>query len=709
VVKELYSFLRFHLGPARRRTTAMVLIILVLGFLLRLYFALTVHLNLDEGSYLYDAQLLRDGKVPFRDYYTRSPLLLVLLAGSISVFGESYLAGRLLSVLLSTLTIPLIYLAAHRIFDRGTGFVAAFLFAFSPFTVYCGALIFTETAQVFFLTMAFVLLLRGLDRTGLFPGYSLLSGVGEGEAGNNGKNGEDREKTKEGTTLFYPREAAVSFFLAGVVLAASVHIRRTSLLVFVSVVLFLLGLLINEKRKGTTSPPPPTNGFFSYVLLPFVLGFFLTGGVSLALLFHLVGPEHYLESFFTRAGTISSGSNHFFAFIHFNERGFYLYLTFLFAVIYGAAALLMKQIPPKNEGGGSEPGTEREEQPRHPSFGTPWYGPCSITLLVLSYLLVAMLFFLFTWGLFHDRYANHGITNLATSLIYLFAIILFLAIVLAVHPARFASRFLEGVSRYHYLLLWFWFFGVFLFYMGYDHIYQVYIYEFIVPAMILVAHVLVGFYTIFLRDKAFAFPGSSIGKGSSPSSGDRKTDHEKDPHHVLLTSFGRSLGRTARPGVPLLVLLFLLLMLLSSLNGYGYYLRDNQDQEFATPGDVSDAAVYIKDHTAPGEEIFAANCMVAFEADRPIIFHLSHPTVYRPTHFPNRTKDFLSLEEMNYPEVDEIISYLKENQVRYIVVDPHMEMNFLEHHASLREHIEAYYTVEKEFGKIQILALKTRK
>ena len=68
VVKELYSFLRFHLGPARRRTTAMVLIILVLGFLLRLYFALTVHLNLDEGSYLYDAQLLRDGKVPFRDY-----------------------------------------------------------------------------------------------------------------------------------------------------------------------------------------------------------------------------------------------------------------------------------------------------------------------------------------------------------------------------------------------------------------------------------------------------------------------------------------------------------------------------------------------------------------------------------------------------------------------------------------------------------------
>lgn len=713
VVQRALDFFKFHTEPQQRKASALFFFIVLAGLLLRLYFALTVHLNLDEGSYLYDAELLREGNTPFKDYYTRSPLLLLFLAGSISLLGESYLAGRLFVVLLSTLTIPLVYLVGKRIFNRRTGFLAALLFSLSPFTAYHGALIFTEIPQAFFLTLSFVLVLRGLDRTGLFSECS-PSSLALKERGNLKETGTpievEKEQGEQKRRAFpvHPWETSMNFFFAGFVIGASVFIRRTSLLFFAIIIFFLICLLINERRKkGITQGDMPKNAFL-HTLLPFVTGFFLVFLTGLLLIFRLAGQDPYGESFFTRAGTIESGSNHFFAFIHFNERGFYLYVPFLFAAIYGVTSLLMK--PPF---GGGERMASRKKKEEHDKEANPpalfsFYSRGSVILLIIFYVLIGVLFFLFTWGLFHDRYSNQELSNILTSIIYLVSIITFLLLVFVIHPIKFALRFSGNVSRYHHALLWFWFSFIFLFYMAYDHIYQAYIYEFIIPATLLVSHLLLSFHAIFLKDCGNQVL-SSFKRKDALRSGDEDQGHEGRENHLLLTSFGETLMKKAKLNFSSLIVIFFLFLFLSVVNGYGYYMGGIREPDFASPGDVSDAAGYIKDHTEPDEEIFAANCAVAFEADRLVIFNLSHPTVYRPSHFPNRTKDFPCLDLINYPQVDEIIRYLNESHVRYIVVDPHMEINYLDHHSSLRNYIEANYVLEKEFGKIRILALRDKK
>jgi len=719
VVQRSLDFFKFHTQPQQRKTTALFLFIVLAGLLLRLYFALTVHLNLDEGSYLYDAELLREGNVPFKDYYTRSPLLLLFLAGSISILGESYLAGRLFVVLISTLTIPLVYLVGKRIFNRRTGFVAALLFSLSPFTAYHGALIFTEIPQAFFLTLSFVLVLRGLDRTGLFSECSPSFPLSLTERGNLKETGTPIEMEKEQgeqkrrAFSVNPRGASMNFFLAGFVIGACVFIRRTSLLFFAIIIFFLICLLINERRKrGISRRDMPKNAFF-HTLLPFIAGFFLVFLTGLLLIFQMAGQDTYGESFFTRAGTIESGSNHFFAFIHFNERGFYLYLPFLFAAIYGVTFLLMKPPTGNGERMASRKRKEERDTEANPPALLSFYSRGSIILLLLFYVLIAALFFLFTWGLFHDRYSNHGLSNLLTSIIYLVSISTFLLLVFVIHPIRFALRFSGNVSRYHHALLWSWFSFVFLFYMVYDHIYQAYIYEFIIPAIILVSHLLLKFHAIFLKDRGnhvlSPFKGKDALGRDALRSGDENQGLEGREKHLLFTSFGETLMKKANLNFSSLIVIFFLFLLLSVVNGYGYYMRGIREPDFATPDDVSEAAGYIKNHTEPGEEIFAANCAVAFQADRPVIFNLSHPTVYRPSHFPNRTEDFPSLDLINYPQVGEIIRYLNESQVRYIIVDPHMDMNYLDHHSSLRDYIEANYVLEKEFGRIRILALRDKK
>lgn len=79
-------------------------------------------------------------------YVHRMPGLPVLLAASMSLFGESFLAARLMLATLGAMTCWLVYLLGKRIHSPTVGLIAAGLQAVSPAAIGFSALILSETA-----------------------------------------------------------------------------------------------------------------------------------------------------------------------------------------------------------------------------------------------------------------------------------------------------------------------------------------------------------------------------------------------------------------------------------------------------------------------------------------------------------------------------------------------------------------------------------
>jgi uncharacterized membrane protein len=127
-------FRRFSALPVRR--IAMLLIVILIGFALRIY-------KLDAQSFWYDEgnsariaerslQLIVEGAAG--DIHP--PLYYLVLHYWRSVFGEGMAALRLLSVLCGVLLVWVTYQVGKAAFNERTGVVAAVLLSFSPFAVY---------------------------------------------------------------------------------------------------------------------------------------------------------------------------------------------------------------------------------------------------------------------------------------------------------------------------------------------------------------------------------------------------------------------------------------------------------------------------------------------------------------------------------------------------------------------------------------------
>lgn len=110
--------------------------IVVVGFVLRYLGAVYGNIDLDEGIHLYDAKLITEGFVPFRDYFSREPYYIYSLALFVKLFGAQLLTSRLFAVISSTILIVLTYLLGKKIFSQPVGLIAAALFAFSPYAIY---------------------------------------------------------------------------------------------------------------------------------------------------------------------------------------------------------------------------------------------------------------------------------------------------------------------------------------------------------------------------------------------------------------------------------------------------------------------------------------------------------------------------------------------------------------------------------------------
>ncbi len=94
-------------------------------------------LHVDEGFYHLIAALTADGHVPYRDYiYVQTPLYPYIYGALSNLFGQSFVAVRIYSVLFGFAAFLLAVVTARKNGGVTAAFIAATLILFQPFTVY---------------------------------------------------------------------------------------------------------------------------------------------------------------------------------------------------------------------------------------------------------------------------------------------------------------------------------------------------------------------------------------------------------------------------------------------------------------------------------------------------------------------------------------------------------------------------------------------
>jgi hypothetical protein len=164
-------------GEELRRLECRLLAGLVLSAaVLRAASAIRVAVIATDGvQYLEQADLLARGQVQAALSMPYHPLFPALAALLSPLAGSAEAAALAVSVLLSTLTLPILYCTAKGLFGRRTALVVGAVFAFLPPMVRCGADALSEGTFLFFLALLIELARRGFGRNGaLLP---LLAGI----------------------------------------------------------------------------------------------------------------------------------------------------------------------------------------------------------------------------------------------------------------------------------------------------------------------------------------------------------------------------------------------------------------------------------------------------------------------------------------------------------------------------------------------------
>ena len=127
--------------PKTNRSIPLVLLITLVGFILRIY-KISSFRPITEDAALHSYvvyDFLNNHLMFYRDIWSpqsQTPISFILKAFSFTLFGYTPLGINFISVILGTLTIPLVYLLAKKLYDKRIGIVAAIIFAIDlPFTV----------------------------------------------------------------------------------------------------------------------------------------------------------------------------------------------------------------------------------------------------------------------------------------------------------------------------------------------------------------------------------------------------------------------------------------------------------------------------------------------------------------------------------------------------------------------------------------------
>lgn len=113
--------------------------------------------------------------------------------------------------------------------------------------------------------------------------------------------------------------------------------------------------------------------------------------------------------------------------------------------------------------------------------------------------------------------------------------------------------------------------------------------------------------------------------------------------------------------------------------------------------DINEVAEYISQHTSEGEEVFTMGTAFAVAANRPVVLNISHQAIYQGVEENPVPYDPFGV----IPKVSEIVSYIQEHNVRYIIMDGRTK-GMVDTHPALREFVYSNYILEAKFHKADV-------
>ena len=157
-----------------------IIVSMILGLILRLFLVVSQPIGGDSGLFLYWANLINNGNIPYRDFFIRDPVYIYLVALSIRTLGISFPVVSLASVVPSVMTVPILYKVSREIFDQVTGLVSALIFSLAPTILWYSTVIDMRSLMLFLSVLGMWALVKSLkanDIRFLFL-FGLIIGVG---------------------------------------------------------------------------------------------------------------------------------------------------------------------------------------------------------------------------------------------------------------------------------------------------------------------------------------------------------------------------------------------------------------------------------------------------------------------------------------------------------------------------------------------------
>jgi len=201
------------------------------------------YFDYDEGTYLMIARFINHGILPYRDVFAvHPPLYYYLLALWLRIFGDSYVVGRTLSVVLGLIAMVFAYLTGKELKDWRLGALFAFILVFDPTMVQMNSLVFHETSIELFTALSLYHFVRYFKTGEMKQAYLSLFWAGLGTTSKFtiipyavalyvtlvlSLNGETRGYVEKAASLLFNRVqtfilAATTLFLAVIIVDAIV-------------------------------------------------------------------------------------------------------------------------------------------------------------------------------------------------------------------------------------------------------------------------------------------------------------------------------------------------------------------------------------------------------------------------------------------------------------------------------------------------------
>lgn len=168
-----------------RRAAIWILIgLMVVAVLFRLFYAVQLPVTNDEGNYLYDAWSLRQGVLAGGDGYVKAPLVIGWIAAWQYVLGNTVMAGRVSSIVVSVAVAGVLYAMAAGLRGRKAGLLSAAAWCLFGAPTVFGIYAHTQSLAIFFGVLGLATIWSGVRRGkwwarfflgGLFLGLGVAS------------------------------------------------------------------------------------------------------------------------------------------------------------------------------------------------------------------------------------------------------------------------------------------------------------------------------------------------------------------------------------------------------------------------------------------------------------------------------------------------------------------------------------------------------